>query len=144
MNVRSTKPYLIRAIYEWCCDSEFTPFISVKVDSNTQVPMEYVVNAEIVLNISQKSVDNFVIDNEIVQFQARFNGVSRKIQIPINAVKGIFAKEINQGMMFAAEDETESENNATGVSSKEESNSIAAPQKQLSMGDGRPELRVIK
>ena len=99
----STKPYLMRAIYEWCSDSGLTPYLNVKVDENTRVPIEYVKNGEIVLNISQGATRNLTISNEMVQFSARFNGVSREVAVPIYAVQGIFARENGQGAFFNAE-----------------------------------------
>ena len=78
MAEKSTKPYLIRAIHEWCSDSNFTPYLSVKVDANTRVPMEYVKNGEIVLNVSYDATHSLTIGNELMQFSARFNGVSRE------------------------------------------------------------------
>ena len=99
----STKPYLIRAIYEWCADSSFTPYLNVKVDQNTRVPLEYVKNGEIVLSMSQQATRNLTIGNELIQFSARFNGVSREIAIPIYAVQGVFARENGRGVFFDPE-----------------------------------------
>ena len=99
----STKPYLIRAIFEWCADCGFTPFLSVKVDQNTRVPMEYVKNGEIVLSVSQQATRNLTIGNDLVQFSARFNGVSREIAVPIYAVQSIFARENGRGIFFDPE-----------------------------------------
>ena len=99
----STKPYFIRAIYEWCSDCGFTPYLSVKVDENTRVPAEYVKNGEIVLNVSLNATRNLTINNELVQFSARFNGVSREVSIPIERVQGIFARENGQGAFFTVE-----------------------------------------
>ena len=99
----STKPYLIRAIYEWCADSSFTPYLNVKVDQNTRVPLEYVKNGEIVLSMSQQATRNLTIGNELIQFSARFNGVSREIAIPIYAVQGVFARENGRGVFFGPE-----------------------------------------
>jgi stringent starvation protein B len=96
----STKPYFVRAIHQWCCDSGLTPYLSVKVDGNTRVPKEYVKDGEIVLNISTGATRNLTIDNNGVQFSARFNGVSREISVPLDAVIGIFARENGQGMGF--------------------------------------------
>jgi stringent starvation protein B len=98
----STKPYFIRAIYEWCSDSGLTPYLSVKVDDNTRVPIEYVKNGEIVLNVSQSATRNLTMSNELIQFSARFNGVSREISVPIYAVQGVFARENGQGAFFTA------------------------------------------
>ena len=96
----STKPYFIRAIYEWCSDCGFTPYLSVKVDDRTRVPAEYVKNGEIVLNVSLNATRNLTINNELVQFSARFNGVSREVTIPVDRVQGIFARENGQGAFF--------------------------------------------
>ncbi|HEX4986885.1 MAG TPA: ClpXP protease specificity-enhancing factor [Burkholderiales bacterium] len=92
--------YLMRAIHEWCCDSGLTPYVAVKVDETTKVPMEYVKNGEIVLNISPDATRNLKIGNELLQFSARFAGVSREISVPIAAVSGIFAKETGEGLSF--------------------------------------------
>ena len=99
----STKPYFIRAIYEWCSDCGFTPYLSVKVDDRTRVPAEYVKNGEIVLNVSLNATRNLTINNELVQFSARFNGVSREVSIPVERVQGIFARENGQGAFFTVE-----------------------------------------
>jgi stringent starvation protein B len=99
----STKPYFIRAIYEWCSDCGFTPYLSVKVDERTRVPGEYVKNGEIVLNVSLNATRNLTINNEIIQFSARFNGVSREVSIPVDRVQGIFARENGQGAFFTVE-----------------------------------------
>ena len=100
MAEKSTKPYLIRAIHEWCSDSNLTAYLSVKVDANTRVPVEYVKNGEIVLNLSYDATHRLTIGNDVVQFSARFNGVSRECSVPIEAVLGIFARENGQGLFF--------------------------------------------
>ena len=99
----STKPYFIRAIYEWCSDCGFTPYLSVRVDDRTRVPMEYVKNGEIVLNVSLNATRNLTINNELIQFSARFNGVSREVSIPVDRVQGIFARENGQGAFFTVD-----------------------------------------
>jgi len=78
----STKPYLLRAIYEWCTDSGYTPYLAVKVDAATTVPMEYVKKGEIILNISYGATSGLKMDNDAITFRARFNGVSRELYIP--------------------------------------------------------------
>lgn len=98
--IPSTKPYLIRALHEWCVDFNFTPYLSVFVDGSVQVPLEYVKKDEIVLNISPSSCQDLQIDNEWIMFKARFNGISRDIQIPITHVMAIYSKENSQGMSF--------------------------------------------
>ncbi len=99
----STKPYFIRAIYEWCSDCGYTPYLSVRVDDRTRVPVEYVKNGEIVLNVSLNATRNLTINNELIQFSARFNGVSREVSIPVDRVQGIFARENGQGAFFTVE-----------------------------------------
>jgi len=96
----STKPYLVRAIYEWCTDSGFRPFIAVIVDERTQVPREFVRNGEIVLNISAEATNRLHIGNELLEFEARFSGVARHVSIPIDNVRAIFAQENGHGMAF--------------------------------------------
>lgn len=102
-----TTPYLIRAIWEWCADNGHTPYVSVKVGKDTKVPQEYVRNGEIVLNVSSDATRNLKIGNDVIQFSARFGGVSREVSVPIGAVQGIFAKENGQGMAFQTIDHAE-------------------------------------
>jgi stringent starvation protein B len=104
MNEISTKPYLIRAIFEWCVDSGYTPYLSIAVDANTRVPMAYVKNGEIILNISYTATHHLKIDNDLITFSARFGGVSQEIVVPVYAVIGIFSKESGQGMFFQKEE----------------------------------------
>ncbi|ELA00322.1 ClpXP protease specificity-enhancing factor [Cupriavidus sp. HMR-1] len=103
MSETSTKPYLIRAIYEWCTDNGFTPYIAVFVDGNTSVPREFVKNNEIVLNVSFDATSGLDMGNEWITFSARFGGVSRKIEVPVDNVLAIYARENGQGMAFPVE-----------------------------------------
>lgn len=96
----STKPYMLRAIYEWCTDSGFTPYLAVKVDATTTVPMEYVKKGEIVLNISFGATAGLKMENDAIRFNARFGGVSREIYVPVQNVLAIYASENGQGMAF--------------------------------------------
>lgn len=96
----STKPYLVRAIHEWCMDNNLTPHILVAVDAKTRVPMGYVKDGEIVLNLSYSATKELHLDNEAVVFSARFGGISQNLYIPMQAVRGIFARENSQGMFF--------------------------------------------
>jgi stringent starvation protein B len=100
MSEQSAKPYLIRAICEWCADNGLTPYLAVKVNAQTRVPTAYVKNGEIVLNISSGATRRLTIDNERVQFTARFNGVSQEVSVPTAAISGIFAKETGYGFAF--------------------------------------------
>jgi stringent starvation protein B len=96
----STRPYLLRALHEWCTDSGFTPYVAVFVDETVQVPMEYVKNGEIVLNVGYDATSGMTMGNEFIEFKARFGGVPREIIIPINRVMAIYARENGQGMSF--------------------------------------------
>ena len=99
-DVPSNKPYLIRALHQWCTDYGFTPFIAVFVDARVEVPMEYVKNDEIVLNLSTEACHQLQIENDWIGFQARFGGVPKKILVPISHVLAIYARENGQGMSF--------------------------------------------
>jgi stringent starvation protein B len=96
----STRPYLLRALYEWCSDNSLTPYIAAYVDDSVKVPREYVKNNEIVLNVSMDATSNLTIDNEGVRFKARFGGVAREIVVPMDHVIAIYARENGQGMAF--------------------------------------------
>ncbi|MCL2590218.1 MAG: ClpXP protease specificity-enhancing factor [Betaproteobacteria bacterium] len=96
----STKPYLVRAMYEWCVDQGFTPYLTVQVDQNTRVPCNYVREGQIVLNVGPEATHQLKIGNEQVTFQARFNGVAHQILVPIDNVAAIYARENGQGMEF--------------------------------------------
>jgi stringent starvation protein B len=102
MSEQSAKPYLIRAICEWCADNALTPYLAVKVDAETRVPMSFVKNGEIVLNVSANATRKLTIDNAWVQFTARFNGTSQEVSVPMRTVTGIFAKETGYGFAFTA------------------------------------------
>ena len=96
----STRPYLIRALYDWCTDNGLTPYVAVQVDDSVQVPREYVKNGEIVLNISFDATSSLKLGNEFIEFKARFAGTAREIIVPINRVIAIYARENGQGMAF--------------------------------------------
>ena len=99
-DIPSNKPYLIRALHQWCTDFGFTPFMAVFVDSSVEVPMEFVKNDEIVLNLSLEACHQLNLDNDWISFQARFGGVPRKIMVPVSHVLAIYARENGQGMSF--------------------------------------------
>ncbi|AUZ03901.1 MULTISPECIES: ClpXP protease specificity-enhancing factor [Vitreoscilla] len=99
----STKPYLVRALYDWCVDNGFTPHIAVWVNHYTQVPRQFVQDEQIILNISPSACKGLLIDNEWIHFEARFGGKAEDIWIPVGHVLGIFARENNAGMGFDVE-----------------------------------------
>jgi len=96
----STRPYLIRALYEWCTDNGFTPYVAVRVDDSVQVPREYVKDGEIVLNVSFDATSSLQLGNDFIEFKARFGGKPRDILVPIGRVIAIYARENGQGMAF--------------------------------------------
>jgi stringent starvation protein B len=113
----STKPYLMRAIYEWCVDNGYTPYVSVMVDANTRVPMEYVRDGEIVLNVGPLATNRLHIGNDMVECTARFSGVARELLIPVCTVSAIYARENGQGMSFEAQASVVSDSAASATSS---------------------------
>ena len=131
---RSTKPYLIRAICEWCSDSGLTAYLSVKVDAQTRVPAEYVKNGEIVLNISPDAAHRLTVGDDTIQFAARFSGVSRECSIPLAAVQGVFARENSQGLFFQPEPAA----SAAAVPA------ATADAVQPPPGGGKPKLQIVK
>ena len=133
----STKPYLIRAIYEWCVDCGYTPYLSVVVTEACRVPMEYVKNNELVLNVSPSATRNIKIDNDRVHFSARFNGVSREVSVPIGAIAGIFARENSEGLLFKVETESP-EPQVTAAEPTAEKSKTAATTRE------RNHLKVVK
>lgn len=98
----TTKPYLIRAIHEWCTDEGLTPYLAVQVDARTQVPREFVRDGQIVLNISATATHQLLLGNEEISFQTRFNGAAFPVVVPVDAVMAIYARENGQGMAFEA------------------------------------------
>ena len=122
MNVHlpSTKPYLIRAIHQWCCDNGFTPYLAVAVDARTRVPREHVRDGRIVLNVGYDATAHLCMDNDSISFQARFSGVARDISIPIGNVSAIYARENGAGMAFEPEDETASTATASSAPDQDE------------------------
>lgn len=100
MSEQSAKPYLVRALYEWCVEQGYTPYLAVRVNAKTRVPTAFVKNGEIVLNVGPLATHQLTMDNEWTLFNARFNGTSQEVAVPFSAVIGIFAKETGYGMGF--------------------------------------------
>ena len=121
MNEIPTKPYLLRALFEWCVDNGYTPHLAVKVDSRTQVPQEYVKNGEITLNISPNAVHKLQMGNELIEFSARFGGVARQLAVPIANVYALYARETGHGMTFDVDGPK------PGLQPKAESESLREP-----------------
>ena len=130
----STKPYLIRALYEWCSDSGYTPQLLVAVDGRTRVPPGFIKDGQIVLNISAGATRNLMLDNDWIQFSARFGGVSHEISVPVDRIMAIFARENGQGLHFEPIDAPESPEPSPPPAASD----APAPPK------GRPSLKVVK
>ncbi len=113
MTTVSTKPYLLRAIYDWCCDQGFTPHIAVVVDDNVMVPPGYARDGQIVLNIASGATVSMELGNDAITFQARFGGKSHHIYVPVSNVLAIYARENGQGMAFELDIESPAEHEAT-------------------------------
>ncbi|CAG0955818.1 Stringent starvation protein B [Burkholderiales bacterium] len=144
MSEESAKPYLIRAIYEWCCDQGYTPFLAVRVDAQTRVPMAFVKNGEIVLNIGSNATRKLTIDNDWIQFSARFAGVSQEVAVPMAAAAGIFARETGYGFSFqpaSAEPSAPSEDQASPIAFP---GPAEPPEPPAPKGKGKAKLQVIK
>lgn len=105
MELPSTKPYLLRALWEWCCDNGFTPHIAVEVDERTRVPREFVRDGQIVLNLGPSATNKLQIGNDYIDFQARFGGVARDLSVPVERVSAIYARENGAGMAFEIDGE---------------------------------------
>lgn len=109
----STKPYMIRALHEWCTDNGYTPHIVARVDSNTLVPPAHVRDGQITLNIGSLATNRLVLGNDAIEFQARFNGITENLYVPVAAVTAIYARETGAGMGFEVEQRSELNARAT-------------------------------
>jgi stringent starvation protein B len=128
MSTVSTKPYLLRAIWEWCVDQGFTPYLAALVDGQTRVPPGYARDGQIVLNLSSEATGQLQMANDFITFQARFGGVAHSLVIPVANVIAIYARENGQGMAF--EPEFDEDGGEAGLES-------AAP-------DGSPEAAAVE
>jgi stringent starvation protein B len=135
----STKPYLLRALWEWCCDNGLTPYVAVTVDSRTRVPREFVRDGQIVLNIGPDATNKLQIGNDFIDFVARFGGIARELSVPVGRVTAIYARENGAGMAFELEEEVDvpTEAGEAGVAPDE-------PPEPPRPGTGRPKLQRIK
>ena len=109
----STKPYLVRAIYEWCVAEQFTPYLLVKADQNTLAPRAFIKDGKILLNLSPESIKDLLMGDEAITFTARFNGAPENLYLPISAVEGIYAKENGEGLFFEVKEDQEIDSKET-------------------------------
>ena len=137
MTELAQQPYFLRALYEWCVDSGYTPHITVRVDGGARVPVAYVKDGQIVLNIGPNAVRNLLIDNVWVSFSARFGGVAQDIQVPVANVIAIYARETGEGMAFGGAEEA-----AAAPEPQPSVPSDASPNPQPPRG--RSHLRLVK
>jgi stringent starvation protein B len=137
----STKPYMVRAIHEWCVDNALTPHLLVVVNAQTRVPMAYVKNGEIVLNLNYTAIKDLHMDNDAIVFSARFGGVGHNIYVPMECVKGVFARENGQGMFFEVDLSGNAELMPLENESDEKSNES---NKQKSTSKSKASLRIVK
>jgi stringent starvation protein B len=139
----TTKPYFLRAVFEWCVDQGFTPYLTVAVDARTRVPREYVREGQIVLNVGPDATHQLLMGNEEISFQARFNGVAFSVAVPVDTVVAIYAKENGQGMAFepatAGEDAGAAETDVAEYAGEDH-----APELPPSSPSGRPRLTRVK
>ena len=148
----STRPYFIRAMYEWCTDNGFTPFVAVLVDDSVRVPNEYVKDGEIVLNISFDATSSLNLGNEYIEFKGRFGGIARDILVPVNRVLAIYARENGQGMAFpmivssdgASAPVAPVESKPATLASVSPSSADTKPDKPRPPGGAKPSLTRIK
>jgi stringent starvation protein B len=139
----STRPYLIRALYDWCSENGFTPYVAVKVDNSVQVPREYVQGGEIVLNVSMDATSSLKLGNDFIEFKARFGGKPREIMVPIHRVMAIYARENGQGMAFPVSDEEETPAALSSVDGPSLAITVGED-KPAAPSPGRPALKRIK
>ncbi len=140
----STKPYMIRAMHEWCVDNGLTPHLLVAVDAQTRVPMAYVKDGEIVLNINYSATKNLLIGNDAVTFSARFGGVANDLYVPIRAIKGVFARENGQGMFFQPEPVEEDSVDSEVASQEELPVGSGDDKKDVDPTKKKPFLKLVK
>ncbi|MGO1757175.1 MAG: ClpXP protease specificity-enhancing factor [Psychrobacter sp.] len=101
LSITPTRPYMVRALYQWIEDNALTPYLMVDATAeNIQVPTEHIQDGRIVLNVASRATGNMSMENDYIHFSARFGGVSQEIWVPLSAVMGIYAKENQQGMFF--------------------------------------------
>ncbi len=145
MSMSPSRPYVMRALYEWIIDNDCTPYILVDAEQqDVQVPQQYVKDGQIVLNVSPSAVIELEIDNDAVSFNGRFGGVPVDVFVPMYAVMGIYARENGQGMVFDGEDVPPPEPPETPPSDGGGGSGGQEGQRPSGSGDKRPSLKVVK
>jgi stringent starvation protein B len=155
MGESSTKPYLIRALHEWCTDNGYTPYIVVQVNDRTMVPPAHVRDGQITLNIGNLATNKLLLGNDFIEFQARFNGVVEIVSVPVGAVSAIYARETGAGMGFEVQSDEEAEAAKSGregtATPRDPSAGTGQPGSNADNGPGdedpsppRPRLTIVK
>ncbi|MDR0996585.1 MAG: ClpXP protease specificity-enhancing factor [Zoogloeaceae bacterium] len=121
--VASFKPYLVRAVWEWCMNHDLTPYLMVWVDGSCKVPKEFVHDSQIVLNLHEEAVYKLVMDDDAISFQARFNGAVREVWVPMSRVLAIYHRESGIGLAFDVDEESDEAGN-TAVTHRDEMESV--------------------
>ena len=148
MGETSTKPYLLRALHEWCTDNGYTPYITVQVDEHTLVPLAHVRDGQITLNVGTLATNKLVMGNEFIEFQARFSGVTENVSVPVAAVSAIYARETGAGMGFEVEPYEPPQRDESSADAPDHgAGADSPPDTPSDGGDGeskRPHLTIVK
>ena len=144
MTMTSSRPYMVRALYEWIVDNDCTPYILVNAYADgVEVPQEHVKDGQIILNISPVAIQDLDLGNEYVDFEGRFAGIPKRVTVPLHAVVGIYAKENGQGMIFDPESPSPEPTPPTGTDEPPVT-SFPSDKKAEKKGDNKPPLRLVK
>ena len=145
MTMNSSRPYLIRAFYEWIVDNNCTPYILVNATcAGVNVPEKHIKDGQIILNIAPVAVQNLLINNDLLEFDGRFSGVARPVFMPIEAVMGIYARENGQGMIFDAEGMNPDPSGPGSSSDGPAGDASKSGGKADTRAKKKPSLRVVK
>lgn len=145
MTMSSSRPYIVRALYDWILENDCTPYILVNAfDDDVQVPLEHVKDGQIILNISPSAVQALMIQDQALEFEGRFGGISKLVYVPIRAVMGIYAKENGQGMIFDAEGSLPKPPNPNGTGSGNKPGGVSGSNKSSAPEPTKPSLRLVK
>lgn len=143
----SQQPYLLRALYEWCVDAGYTPYLTLRVDAQTLVPPGYARNGEITLNVHPEAVQGMEISNDWLSFNARFGGVAQRVEAPMANVVAIYARETGEGMSFAIpealEDASNNGDQDLPPATVADQDAAAEPTKERPV-KGKPSLHIVK
>jgi stringent starvation protein B len=141
MTMTSSRPYIVRALYEWILENKCTPYVLVNAfDEGVQVPQEHVKDGQIILNITPSAVQSLSMHDSAIEFQGRFGGISKHVFVPIEAIMGIYAKENGQGMMFDVENDGSDPTDPEGPDEKPDSSG----EDSIGSSNKKPSLRLVK